>query len=156
MHWDKITERQNPLSAEIDQKSTWEIIKIISKEDIGVSSAVAEALPDIQHFIDSLVIRFQKGGRLFYVGSGTSGRLGVLDAAECPPTYRTDPEMVQGIIAGGYNALVRSIEGAEDIPEKGAQAVLDYGITKLDVVLGISASSTTPFVLGALEKAKRS
>ena len=155
MSWDKITEKQNPMSEEIDQKTTSEILQVISNEDSGVAESVAKALPNIQQFIDALVIRFQKGGRLFYIGSGTSGRLGVLDAAECPPTYRTNPDMVQGIIAGGYEAMVCSIEGAEDIPYEGAQAVLDYGVTKKDVVLGITASSSTPFVLGALEKAKK-
>ena len=155
MSWDKITEKQNPVSTAIDKKSTREILEIISHEDAGVAGSVAEALSDIQQFIDALVPRLFKGGRLFYVGSGTSGRLGVMDAAECPPTYRTDPEMVQGIIAGGYEAMLRSSEGAEDITDVGAKAVLDYNITKMDVVLGITASSSTPFVLGALEKAKK-
>ena len=155
MKWDKITEKQNPVSERIDQKSTREILEIINNDDTGVADAVAEALPDIQRFIDALIVRFQHGGKLFYIGSGTSGRLGVLDAAECPPTYSTDPEMIQGIIAGGYEALVRSIEGAEDIPDDGAKAVLDYGVTEKDVVLGITASSSTPFVLGSLEKAKK-
>jgi len=155
MSWDKITEKQNPISTAIDKKSTREILEIISHEDAGVAGSVAEALSDIQQFIDALVPRLYRGGRLFYVGSGTSGRLGVLDAAECPPTYRTDPEMVQGIIAGGNEAMIRSLEGAEDITDVGAKAVLDYNITKMDVVLGITASSSTPFVLGALEKAKQ-
>jgi len=138
----------------IDQKSTREILEIINNEDTGIAAAVTLALTEIQQFIDALVGNLETGGRLFYIGSGTSGRLGVLDAAECPPTYRTNPEMVQGIIAGGYDALVHSIEGAEDIPDDGAKAVLDYGITEKDVVLGITASSSTPFVLSALEKAK--
>ena len=155
MSWDKITEKQNPISTAIDKKSTREILEIISHEDAGVAGSVAEALSDIQQFIDALVPRLYRGGRLFYVGSGTSGRLGVMDAAECPPTYRTDPEMVQGIIAGGNEAMIRSLEGAEDITDVGAKAVLDYNITKMDVVLGITASSSTPFVLGALEKAKK-
>ena len=154
MIWDKITEKQNSVSVDIDQKTTQEILEIISYEDTGVAGAVAEALQDIQKFIDDLVLRFQRGGRLFYFGSGTSGRLGVLDAAECPPTYRTDPSMVQGIIAGGYDAMVRSIEGAEDIFDDGVKAVLDYGVTEKDVVVGITASSSTPYVLGALEKSK--
>ena len=115
--------------------------------------AVHKSLPMIEVFINELVPRFRDGGLLFYVGSGTSGRLGVLDAAECPPTYRTDPKMIQGIIAGGYDAMVRSIEGAEDRPEKGVQAIFNHNITANDTVLGITASSSTPFVLGALEKA---
>ncbi len=155
MSWDKITEKQNPVSKAIDKKSTRDILEIISHEDEGVAGSVAEALSDIQQFIDALVPRLYKGGRLIYVGSGTSGRLGVLDAAECPPTYRTDPEMIQGIIAGGYEAMIRSLEGVEDITDFGAKAILDYNITKMDVVLGITASSSTPFVLGALEKAKK-
>ena len=154
MSWDKITEMNNPASTEIDKKSTQEILHIINVEDAHIATAVKESLLHIGRFIDDLVTRLHKGGRLFYVGSGTSGRLGVLDAVECPPTYRTDPEMVQGIIAGGYDALVRSVEGAEDNPNDGVQAILDFGVTKMDVVLGISASSSSPFVLGAMEKAK--
>ena len=152
---DKITEQQNPVSSHIDEQAVLEILEIINKEDVKVPIAVHESLPMIRDFIDALLPKFKDGGRLFYVGSGTSGRLGVLDAAECPPTYSTDPEMVQGIIAGGYNALVRSIEGAEDYPEEGARAVSDHNITANDTVLGITASSSTPFVLGALEQAKK-
>ena len=154
MGWDKITEKQNQNSMDVDDKSTIEILSLINSEDFIVSKAVKNSLNDIKAFIDALVVRFKQGGRLFYVGSGTSGRLGVLDAAECPPTFRTDPEMVQGIIAGGYDALVTSIEGAEDLSELGALAIIEKKINERDVVLGITASSTTPFVLGALEKAK--
>ena len=155
MNSDKITEQQNPVSSDIDEKTTHEILTMINNEDADVSQAVQKRLQDIEMFIDALCHRFKDGGRLFYVGSGTSGRLGVLDAAECPPTYRTDPEMVQGIIAGGYDALVRSIEGAEDYLEDGAHVVSDHNITANDTVLGITASSSTPFVLGALEEAKK-
>ena len=155
MNSDKITEQQNFASSSIDEQSVSEILEIINGEDIGVPLAVQKSLPMIEVFINELVPRFRDGGRLFYVGSGTSGRLGVLDAAECPPTYRTDPEMVQGIIAGGDDALVRSIEGAEDCLEEGAQVVSDHNITANDTVLGITASSSTPFVLGALEEAKK-
>ena len=154
MSWDKITEMNNTASTEIDKKSTQEILHIINVEDAHIATAVKESLLHIGRFIDVLVTRLHKGGRLFYVGSGTSGRLGILDAVECPPTYSTNPEMVQGIIAGGYDALVRSVEGAEDNPNDGVQAILDFGVTKMDVVLGISASSSSPFVLGAMEKAK--
>ncbi|MDP7027378.1 MAG: N-acetylmuramic acid 6-phosphate etherase [Candidatus Marinimicrobia bacterium] len=154
MSWEKITEQQNLLSINIDANSTLEILSIINNEDAGVPTAIQEAIPHIEVFIDALVPKMQSGGRLFYVGTGTSGRLGVLDAAECPPTFSTNPDMVQGIIAGGYDALVRSIEGAEDIPADGATEILNYEIKTEDVVLGISASSTTPYVLGALEKAK--
>ena len=155
MNSDKITEQQNPASSRIDEQFVSEILEIINGEDIGVPLAVRKSLPMIEVFINELVPRFRDGGCLFYVGSGTSGRLGVLDAAECPPTYGTDPEMVQGIIAGGYDALVRSIEGAEDCLEDGAQVVSDHNITANDTVLGITASSSTPFVLGALEEAKK-
>ncbi|SVE20148.1 uncharacterized protein METZ01_LOCUS473002, partial [marine metagenome] len=142
MSWDKITEKKNPASVEIDKKSTWDILHIINAEDTRVASAVKESLPYIEGFIDALITRLNKGGRLFYIGSGTSGRLGILDAAECPPTFRTDPEMIQGIIAGGNEALVCSIEGAEDNPDDGAQAIIDYGVTTKDVVLGITTSSS--------------
>jgi N-acetylmuramic acid 6-phosphate etherase len=154
MNSDKITEQQNSASSRIDEQSVLDILEIINGEDIGVPLTVQKSLPQIKAFIDALISRFKDDGRLFYVGSGTSGRLGVLDAAECPPTYSTDPEIVQGIIAGGYDALVRSIEGAEDYPEDGAQAISDHNITANDTVLGISASSSTPFVLGALEQTK--
>ena len=155
MNSDNFTEQQNSASSRIDEQSISEILEIINGEDIGVPLAVQKSLPMIEVFINELVPRFRDGGCLFYVGSGTSGRLGVLDAAECPPTYRTAPEMVQGIIAGGYDALVRSIEGAEDYLEDGAQVVFDHNITANDTVLGITASSSTPFVLGTLEEAKK-
>ena len=154
MSWDKITEQQNSASANIDENSTLEILSIINNEDAGVALAIQNKLSEIEAFIKALIPRVKGGGRLFYVGSGTSGRLGVLDAAECPPTFSTSPTMVKGIIAGGYDALVRSIEGAEDNPTDGAKAIIDYGINSESTVLGITASSTTPFVLGALEKTK--
>ena len=154
MSWKKITEQQNPASADIDEKSIHKILTVINNEDGAVAAAVQNCLVDITGFINVLVPRLQSGGRLIYVGSGTSGRLGVLDAAECPPTFSVDPELVQGIISGGKDALVRSIEGAEDDPADGARAVVNYDITAADIILGITASSSTPFVLGALEKAK--
>ena len=154
MSWDKITEQQNSASANIDENSTLEILSIINNEDAAVALATQNKLPEIEAFIDALIPKIRRGGRLFYVGSGSSGRLGGLDSAECPPTFSTSPTMVKGIIAGGYDALVRSIEGAEDNPTDGAKAIIDYGINSESTVLGITASSTTPFVLGALEKAK--
>ena len=154
MSWEKITEQQNSASINIDTNSTLEILSIINYEDAGVPSAIQKTIPHIEAFIDALVPKIQSGGRLFYVGTGTSGRLGVLDAAECPPTFSTNPDMVQGIIAGGYDALVKSIEGAEDSSADGAAAILKYEINAEDIVLGITASSSTPYVLGALEKAK--
>ena len=154
MSWEKITEQQNSASINIDTNSTLEILSIINNEDASVPSAIQKTIPHIEAFIDALVPKIQSGGRLFYVGTGTSGRLGVLDAAECPPTFSTNPDMVQGIIAGGYDALVKSIEGAEDNSAEGAAAILNYEINAEDIVLGITASSSTPYVLGALEKAK--
>ena len=155
MSWDKITEQQNPASSYIDEQTTHEILRIINDEDADVAQAVHKKLQDIEAFIDALILRFKDGGRLFYVGSGTSGRLGVLDAAECPPTYRTNPGMIQGIIAGGFDALVQSIEDAEDYPEDGAKAIIEHNLTTDDSILGITASSSTPFVLGALDQAKK-
>jgi len=154
MSWEKFTEQQNLASENIDQKSTFEILEIINAEDKKVSDVVKKSLSKIEKFIDVLVEQFHNGGRLFYIGSGTSGRLGVLDAAECPPTFRTDARMVQGVIAGGYDALIHSIEGAEDNMCDGKNIILDYNITEKDAVLGITASSSTPYVLGALEQAK--
>jgi N-acetylmuramic acid 6-phosphate etherase len=153
MSGSKITEQQNSRSHQIDTLSIQEILQLINSEDALVAAAVQATIPEITNFVEKVVLRFQIGGKLFYVGSGTSGRLGILDAAEIPPTYSADPMLVQGIIAGGYNALVKSVEGAEDIPEDGAKAVEEFGITEKDVLLGITASSSTPFVLGALEEA---
>jgi N-acetylmuramic acid 6-phosphate etherase len=149
-----ITEAQNPASAEIDMKSTREILEIINDEDQKVPGIVRKEIPYIAQAVDLLVETFKKGGRLFYIGAGTSGRLGVLDAAECPPTYGTPPEMVQGIIAGGEKALVSAQEGSEDQRDQGIKDLLDRGFTKNDVLCGIAASFRTPYVLGALEKAR--
>ena len=151
---DKITEQQNLASTEIDRKSTMEILEIINMEDRKVADAVRKSLLEIEQFIEALVGQFNRGGRLFYIGSGTSGRLGILDAAECPPTFRTSSDMIQGIIAGGYDALTHSIEGSEDSTDEGKKAILDYNISEKDVALGITASSSTPYVLGALQQAK--
>jgi len=150
----RLTEQRNPRSARIDQLSTIEIVDLINAEDRMVAEAVGEEREAIARCIDIVVDCFRKGGRLFYVGAGTSGRLGVLDAAEMPPTYRTDPEMVQGIIAGGYAALVRAQEGAEDHPEDGAAAIDERGVGPNDFVLGIATSGTTPYVHGALRRAR--
>lgn len=150
----RLTERRNPRSARIDQLSTLEIVDLINAEDRMVAEAVAEERAEIAHCTDLVVECFQAGGRLFYVGAGTSGRLGVLDASEMPPTYGTDPSMVQGIIAGGYDALVRAKEGAEDIPADGAAAIDERGVGPDDFVLGIATSGTTPYVHGALARAR--
>lgn len=151
---ERLTEQRNPRSARIDQLSTVEIVDLINAEDRMVAEAVHEEREEIARAVDIVVDCFQRGGRLFYVGAGTSGRLGVLDAAEMPPTYRTDPEMVQGIIAGGHAALVRAQEGAEDHPEDGATAIDERDVGPDDFVLGIATSGTTPYVHGALGRAR--
>jgi N-acetylmuramic acid 6-phosphate etherase len=151
---DLITEAQNPNTAEIDKKSTLEILQLINNEDQSVAAAVGKELVHIAEAVDIIVAAIKNSGRLFYVGAGTSGRLGVLDASECPPTYGTDPDLIQGIIAGGYKALLRSQEGAEDVPENGARDVADRGFCSKDVLCGIAASQRTPYVLGAISKAK--
>src|SRR5690606_21993298 len=150
----RLTEQRNPRSARIDQLSTIEIVDLINAEDRMVTEAVGGEREAIARCIEIVVDSLRKGGRLFYVGAGTSGRLGVLDAAEMPPTYRTDPEMVQGVIAGGYAALVRAQEGAEDHPEDGAAAMDERGVGPNDFVLGIATSGTTPYVHGALRRAR--
>ncbi|MBC8196446.1 MAG: N-acetylmuramic acid 6-phosphate etherase [Candidatus Marinimicrobia bacterium] len=154
MYSNKITEKQNPNSMDIDQKSIQEIVGIINNEDATVHLAVQKSMSEISEFIQSTVKCLKKGGRLFYIGAGTSGRLGVLDASECPPTYRTNPEMVQGIIAGGFDALIKSIEGAEDDPVLGEQIINDLHIGENDIILGITASGTAPYVLSALKQSK--
>ncbi|HXE50321.1 MAG TPA: N-acetylmuramic acid 6-phosphate etherase [Ramlibacter sp.] len=150
----RLTEQRNPLSTRIDQLSTVEIVDLINAEDRMVAAAVGEERQQIARAIDLVVLCLRQGGRLIYVGAGTSGRLGVLDASEMPPTYSTDPEAVQGIIAGGTEALLRSQEGAEDHREEGAAAIDSKNVGANDFVLGISASGTTPFVHGALKRAR--
>ena len=150
----RLTEQRNPRSARIDQLGTIEIVDLINAEDRMVAEAVGEEREALARAVDLVVETFRRGGRLFYVGAGTSGRLGVLDGAEMPPTYGTDPEMVQGIIAGGYAALVRAQEGAEDRPEDGARAIDERGVGPSDFVMGIATSGTTPYVHGALARAR--
>lgn len=147
------TERRNPRTASIDLASSLEIVELINAEDRRVPDAVSTQRNEIARAIDIAEKTFRAGGRLFYVGAGTSGRLGVLDASECPPTFGVQPEMVQGIIAGGLPALTRSQEGAEDIVENGARVIDDHGVTDRDFVIGIAASGTTPYVRAALERA---
>jgi len=148
------TEQRNPNSMDIDSKPTEEILKIINEEDKKVPLAVEKEIPYIAHAVEIITNVFKNGGRLIYVGAGTSGRLGVLDASEIPPTYGADPEMVQGIIAGGYEALVVAQEGAEDIKEDGARDLRARNLTSKDVVCGIAASRRTPYVIGAIEYAR--
>ena len=150
----RLTEQRNPRSRSIDQLATIEVVDLINAEDRMIAGAVGEEREAIASCIDLVVECFRKGGRLFYVGAGTSGRLGVLDASEMPPTYRTDPALVQGIIAGGYEALVRAQEGAEDKPEDGARDLDARGVGPNDFVLGIATSGTTPYVHGALRRAR--
>ncbi len=148
------TEQRNPASMDIDSKSTIEILKIINDEDKKVPYAVEKEIPYIAQAVELVVQAFKKGGRLIYVGAGTSGRLGILDAAECPPTFGTDPEMVQGIIAGGPEAVFRAQEGAEDSEENGARDIEAKNVNEKDVVCGIAASRRTPYVVGAVKRAK--
>ena len=149
------TEQQNPKTKAIDEASALEIVKLINAEDQTVPKAVKKILPDISRAIIVIANRLSHGGRLFYIGSGTSGRLGILDASECPPTYSTPPELVQGIIAGGTPAIFRAQEGAEDSESAGAEDLQNQKLTNLDVVVGLSASGRTPYVIGALKYAQQ-
>jgi N-acetylmuramic acid 6-phosphate etherase len=148
-----ITEGINPHSIGIDQLSTEDILKIINDEDKLVALAVEKALPDITRAVDLIVERLERGGRLIYVGAGTSGRLGILDASECVPTFNTSPEQVQGIIAGGRDAITQAIEGAEDNTTAAVQDLQAISLSVNDAVVGIAASGRTPYVLSALEYA---
>lgn len=150
----RVTERRNPRTAEIDLASPLEIVDLINAEDQTVAAAVASQREPIARAVEQAEKTFRGGGRLFYVGAGTSGRLGVLDASECPPTYGTDPEMVQGIIAGGEKALTRSQEGAEDRLEGAVEDLQAHGVRAGDFVIGIAASGTTPYVRRALTYAR--
>ena len=150
----RLTERRNPRSATIDTASALEIVDLIGAEDAGVPAAVSKAGAEIARAIDLVADAFRSGGRLIYVGAGTSGRLGVLDAAECPPTFGTPPEMVVGLIAGGPPALVRSIEGAEDDTGAAERELKTLGVGRKDVVVGVAASGTTPYVGAALARAQ--
>ena len=150
-----LTEQRNPASARIDKLSTAEMLRVINEEDRKVAEAVAHEVPNIARAVDAIVEAFRKGGRLFYIGAGTSGRLGVLDASECPPTFNVPPEMVQGIIAGGEAALSRATETTEDDPTIGARDLNLRGFTARDVLCGIAASGRTPYVLGAVDEANR-
>jgi N-acetylmuramic acid 6-phosphate etherase len=149
------TERRNPASAQIDELPTESVLQIINAADAEVAGAVGREIPAIAKAVDRIVERLAKGGRLFYIGAGTSGRLGVLDASECPPTFNTPPELVQGIIAGGDVALRRSIEGAEDREEQGKADLASHGFSGGDALVGIAASGRTPYVLGGLSYARQ-
>lgn len=148
------TERLNPASAAVDVLPTEEILRIMNEEDHKVAPAVGGEIPRIARAVDAIVNAFRSGGRLFYLGAGTSGRLGVLDASECPPTFDASPEMVRGIIAGGEAALSRATEATEDRPEAGANDLRLHGFTGSDVLVGLTASGRTPYVLGAVRYAR--
>ena len=148
------TEQRNPRTFDLDTLEVPEILARISAEDSTVPAAVARELPYIARAVELVVASFQAGGRLIYVGAGTSGRLGVLDASECPPTFGSPPEMVQGIMAGGLGALVRAVEGAEDRTAEGEQAIAALGVGSRDTVIGLAASRRTPFVVAALARAR--
>jgi len=148
------TEQRNPRTLDLDALDVPGILARISAEDRTVPDAVARELPHIARAVELVLASFREGGRLLYVGAGTSGRLGVLDASECPPTFGSDPEMVQGIIAGGYGALVRAIEGAEDRAEEGERAMDKCAVGPKDTVIGLAASRRTPFVVSALARAR--
>ncbi len=149
-----LTEQVNPESRDIDARSTLEILTIINDQDRQVVPAVAAEIPQLAKLVDGVVNALQSGGRLFYIGAGTSGRLGVLDAAECPPTFSVPPDTVQGIIAGGEAALARATEATEDDPAQGRRDLLERGFLRNDVLVGIAASGRTPYVLGALAAAR--
>jgi N-acetylmuramic acid 6-phosphate etherase len=150
-----LTEQENPRTAQISSLPTEKILRLINEEDARVSSAVARVLPEIVRAVDGITNRLNQGGRLFYIGTGTSGRLGVLDAAECPPTFGVSPEMVQGIIAGGYDACYRAVEASEDDEAAGANDLEARAFTKLDALVGVAASGRTPYTVGAIEHARQ-
>lgn len=151
---DLLTETRNPASSAIDRLPTAEILAVINQADREIPNAVAEVIPEITKAVDAIVDRLRKQGRLFYIGAGTSGRLGVLDASECPPTFNVPASLVQGIIAGGDRALRNSVERAEDDPEQGRKDLEARGFSPGDVLVGIAASGRTPYVLGAMAYAE--
>ena len=150
-----LTEQSNPASASIDSLPTEDILRVINAEDRRVAEAVGKEIPAIGRAVDAIVSAFGHGGRVFYIGAGTSGRLGVLDASECPPTFGVSPDLVQGIIAGGEPALTRATEATEDDPATGARDLVARGFTSRDVLVGIAASGRTPYVLGAVAEARK-
>lgn len=149
------TEARNPASSRIDKLDTLSMMRVMNDEDQKTALAVKAILPDIALAVDVIAARLKTGGRLFYMGSGTSGRLGILDAVECPPTYSTDPDLVQGLIAGGKEAIFRAREWAEDSLDKGADDIISHDLSAKDVLVGITASGRTPYVLGGMEEARR-
>ena len=150
-----LTERRNPYTLDIDKISSLEMCMLLNEEDKKAAVAVRNVLPQIAKAVDEIAARLARGGRLFYIGAGTSGRLGILDAVECPPTYSTDPEMVQGIIAGGYPAIFKAQEGAEDSLMLAQEDLKAKNLMAKDCVVGIAASGRTPYVAGGLEYADK-
>ena len=150
-----LTEQSNPNSYEIDTKSTYEIVNIFTEADKEPQRAVEQAIPELVNAIDAITLRLKSNGRLFYIGTGTSGRLGVLDASECPPTFCTNPDLVQGIIAGGTTSLTKSSESLEDLSEISLADLKDRNFSNKDVLIGITASGRTPYVLSALDYSKQ-
>lgn len=149
-----ITEEENPRTARISELPVLEIVRLMNEEDARVAEAVKQVLPQIAAAVEGIVARLGAGGRLFYTGTGTSGRLGVLDASECPPTFGVAPDLVQGIIAGGYEACYRAVEASEDDAEAGARDIVARGAGARDAVVGIAASGRTPYTIGAVQKAR--
>ncbi|MCB5238364.1 MULTISPECIES: N-acetylmuramic acid 6-phosphate etherase [Niallia] len=149
------TESRNEQTMQIDTANPLEILRLMNEQDQLVALAVKEVLPEIEVAVQFVYESFKLGGRLIYVGAGTSGRLGVLDAVECPPTFSTEPNMVQGLIAGGETAFLKAVEGAEDQPDLGIKDLKDIGLSKKDTVIGIAASGRTPYVIGALQYARK-
>ena len=150
-----LTEQENPRTKQISSWSTADIVRLMNDEDARVAKAVAEVLGDVTRAIDQIVTRIQAGGRLFYIGTGTSGRLGVLDASECPPTFGVSPDLVQAVIAGGYDACYRAVEASEDDATAGARDLEQRGFTRTDALVGIAASGRTPYTVGAIEYARQ-
>jgi N-acetylmuramic acid 6-phosphate etherase len=150
----RLTEQRNAASRNLDRMTTMEIVRLMNREDRRVAIAVGREIPSIARAVDAIVGGIRKGGRLFYVGAGSSGRMGVLDAAECPPTFGTSPKLVQALIAGGRRAITHAVEGAEDSTRNGERDLRTKRLTRNDVVVGIAASGTTPYVLGALKYAR--
>jgi N-acetylmuramic acid 6-phosphate etherase len=149
-----LTEQENPRTEQISSLSTADIVRLINDEDARVPQAVGEVLPAVAQAVDGIVARLQNGGRLFYIGTGTSGRLGVLDASECPPTFGVSADLVQPIIAGGYDACYRAVEASEDDATAGARDLAERGFTKSDALVGIAASGRTPYTVGTVEYAR--
>ena len=149
-----ITEQENPNTANLSSLQLPEILRLVNDEDAHVASAIRRVLPEIAQAVEGIVSKLRNGGRLFYIGTGTSGRLGVLDAAECPPTFGVSPDLVQAVIAGGYEACYRAVEASEDDAEAGASDLLSRGFTSDDALVGIAASGSTPYTVGAVTQAR--